>query len=117
MPEQLFSTAEVADACGVSFRRLDHWIRKGYVRVEQQADGSGTKRRFTFGEAMQVGLTAALARVGVRPGTVRGEEMELGMAEMEVGMFPRLPVVARVCWDSEALQLQLRRNLGIEEVS
>lgn len=108
----LFSSQEVADACGISYRRLDNWVRRGFVSSVQAAQGSGTQRRFEFGEALQVFLTAELARVGVRPGTVLRPDMRRerhpsgGMEDGDT---------AWVEWDSVVLSQMLRTKLGVDE--
>ena len=48
----LLSSTEVQKRCGLSYRRIDHFIRYGAVTIQHPgAGGSGTRRRFTEQEA------------------------------------------------------------------
>lgn len=40
----LFSTREVCEITGVTYRRLDYWVRMGYVTPEIRGAGSGRAR-------------------------------------------------------------------------
>lgn len=76
----LLSTAEVADAAGVSYRRLDYWIRVGAaVQAVQEANGSGSRRRFDRSEIRVVRAVAALMEMGC---TV--EEAAVAAAELRM---------------------------------
>jgi DNA-binding transcriptional MerR regulator len=50
-----FSTAEVAAMTGLTVRQLDHWARRGiFLPSVQQAQGSGTRSRYSFGDVIQL---------------------------------------------------------------
>lgn len=68
--ERLVGTEAALLAAGVSYRRMDHWITKGWVRVATQANpGSGRHRQITEHEVAVARLMAALIRGGVNPET------------------------------------------------
>lgn len=57
-----YSSREVADAAGITYRRLDYWCRIGLVRSSlSSATGSGSRRGFSAHDAAVVGVVAALA--------------------------------------------------------
>lgn len=45
-----FTTGEVLEATGLSFRVLDYWLRTGAIRIADRTPGSGVSRRYTFEE-------------------------------------------------------------------
>lgn len=58
------STADVADKAGISYRQLDHWIRRGYVDVA--GEGSGSRREWTPEKVRRAVRIAVLVRAGYR---------------------------------------------------
>ena len=55
MPLPAFSTAQVADMTGLSVRQLDYWARQGIFSPElQHANGSGTRKRYSLGDVVQL---------------------------------------------------------------
>lgn len=54
-----------AERAGITYRQLDHWIRKGYVNGS--LPGQGNPRRIPEPEADIVRDMAALVRAGFRP--------------------------------------------------
>lgn len=61
----LLSTRAVADAVGISYRKVDYWIRQGALELVQDANGSGTRRRFAPSEVRIVRAVEALRRLGM----------------------------------------------------
>jgi hypothetical protein len=64
-------TWAVARAAGVSYRRIDHWVRRGYIApVGEPNPGSGADsvREFTPATVARTVLLARLVRAGVLPG-------------------------------------------------
>lgn len=50
-----FSTTQVANMTGLSVRQLDYWARKDIFTPEvQQADGSGTRKRYSLRDIVQL---------------------------------------------------------------
>jgi DNA-binding transcriptional MerR regulator len=62
-----FSSAQVCDATGATYRQVDYWIRRGYLHLEKPLPGSGRLRRYTFKEALQVAVMAAATNAGIHP--------------------------------------------------
>ncbi len=55
MSPPAFSTAQVADMTGLSVRQLDYWARRGIFMPEiQQASGSGTRKRYSLDDVIQL---------------------------------------------------------------
>jgi hypothetical protein len=58
------SLHNVCERAGISYRQGDHWIRKGYIHVEDALIGSGLHRELTLGEAAQFVAVGQLIRAG-----------------------------------------------------
>lgn len=53
--DQVFTSVEVCDAAGITYRQLDWWCRSDYVRPSvQQADGTGTRRLWSAADLERV---------------------------------------------------------------
>ena len=103
---ELFSSQAVAEACGISYRKLDYWVRQKYVRMDSPTPGSGTARRFTFPEALRVKVLATAVSAGLRNREVRVEELiASGQQQLDWSVFS-MPV-------GEVAE-QLRRDLGAQ---
>jgi hypothetical protein len=63
----LLNGPEVCRLTGISYRQLDHWVRKGYLRPARPAAGSGTQRGFSLAEVAVVRRMVQLTRVGLAP--------------------------------------------------
>ena len=50
--QELFTSNEVAQAAGVTYRQLDYWLRTGWLNIDGNAHGSGSRREFTRAEAL-----------------------------------------------------------------
>ena len=65
------TTHEVAMRSGLSYRQLDYWLRSGFITIADDADGSGSRRRFTDDEVADVMKVAQMMRqaesVGLNP--------------------------------------------------
>lgn len=59
------NSSTAADRAGITYRQLDHWIRKGYINGA--LPGSGNPRTINGHEADVVRDMAALVRAGFRP--------------------------------------------------
>ena len=59
----------VKDIPGITYRRLDHWIRKGYISCGFEGDecGSGHWRTLDGAEIRVVALMVALVTAGLTP--------------------------------------------------
>ena len=55
MTSPAFSTAQVADMTGLTVRQLDYWARVGiFVPELQQACGSGSRKRYSLEDVIQL---------------------------------------------------------------
>ncbi len=61
----LHSSKEAARLAGISYRQLDHWTRLGVVKPEQEASGSGTARRWSGRQVVELRVIAGLRKAGV----------------------------------------------------
>lgn len=52
-----YSTTQVAEIAGVTFRMIDYWVRNGHITIRAQARGSGSRRRWTQAELDALVLT------------------------------------------------------------
>jgi hypothetical protein len=65
--DRLVSATEVADLCGVPYRTLDSWVRRGWVTPEVAAEGPGKYRRFGFRGTLEACTVAKLRSAGMTP--------------------------------------------------
>lgn len=46
--ERVLTSAQLCEALGISYRRLDHWVRQGYLEADvRPAAGPGSQRLFS----------------------------------------------------------------------
>ena len=50
MSQKMYTTQEIADLCGTTYREIIGYEERGYVKATGQASGSGTKRHWTADE-------------------------------------------------------------------
>jgi DNA-binding transcriptional MerR regulator len=58
------NSAELASAAGISYRQLDTWTTRRYLRPDRPAAGTGTVRVWTADEAAVARRMAGLVRAG-----------------------------------------------------
>lgn len=68
----MFTSDEVCDLTGVTYRQLDCWTTAGVITPTVPARGSGSRRRFTEDDVLLVALAARLAELGCPLRTVAG---------------------------------------------
>ena len=61
------NSLQLAERAGITYRQLDFWIRRGYVKVDNDVTGSGNTREFSSIEARVVLYMADLVRSGFTP--------------------------------------------------
>lgn len=54
----LLTTQEAADHVGVTYRMLDYWVRVGIIVPYQEANGSGSRRRFSQSDLVCLAMIA-----------------------------------------------------------
>lgn len=68
----MFTSDEVCELTGVTYRQLDCWTTAGVVIPTVPARGSGSRRRFTEDDVRLVALALRLAELGCPLRTVSG---------------------------------------------
>lgn len=59
-----YTADDVVKATGLTYRKLDHWLRKGYLDVPDPMPGSGNPRTFTDDQLDHIGAVKALVDAG-----------------------------------------------------
>lgn len=65
MRRTTFSSGEVCRIANVTYRQLDYWTRRGYIRELNPLPGSGTNRRYSAEEMWRVRLMGQLTDAGL----------------------------------------------------
>lgn len=60
-------TTDICHRLGVSYRQIDHWVRRGWLRPDQPIPGSGNPREWTNEELDVARRMAALVNAGISP--------------------------------------------------
>ena len=68
---RLYSSKEAAKLSGISYRQLDYWTRLGVIKPEQEAKGTGTARRWSPIQIVELRVIAGLRGRGVSMQRVR----------------------------------------------
>lgn len=63
----MLTAQDVCALADVSYRMLDFWLRCEYVSCDNDARGSGSRRRFTLPQLRRVLLLAWLTKGGLTP--------------------------------------------------
>jgi DNA-binding transcriptional MerR regulator len=61
------NTDDAIKRSGISYRQLDFWITKGYLKVSDPNPGSGYQRQLSPAQFAILVRMAELVRMGVRP--------------------------------------------------
>lgn len=68
MTDKTFSSREICEQTGASYRQLDYWVRSGWLSPSvSEANGSGTKRRYSDTDRHTVVLARSLMVRGMAP--------------------------------------------------
>jgi len=69
---QGFSGAETAQIVGITYRQLDYWARTDLVRPSlEDAKGSGSRRRYSYHDLLELKVIKNLLDAGLRLESVR----------------------------------------------
>jgi len=69
---QTFSGTQAADVVGITYRRLDYWARTDLVRpTGTDAVGSGSRRRYTYRDLLELRIIKQLLDAGIRLESIR----------------------------------------------
>ena len=84
---RVYSTAEVAEKLDVTFRMLDHYLRRGHVYIASEASGSGSRRKWTHREveALRVCLNQVREAQELLDAFARGELWRQALEEVHDG--------------------------------
>lgn len=67
-----FSGARAAEIVGITYRQLDYWARTDLVRPTlSDASGSGTRRRYSYTDLLELRVIKSLLDAGIRLASVR----------------------------------------------
>jgi DNA-binding transcriptional MerR regulator len=67
-----FSGAKAAEIVGISYRQLDYWARTDLVRPTlTDAAGSGSRRRYTYRDLLELRIIKQLLDAGIRLESIR----------------------------------------------
>ena len=67
-----FSGARAAEIVGISYRQLDYWARTDLVRPSlADAKGSGSRRRYTYTDLLELRVIKSLLDAGIKLENVR----------------------------------------------
>jgi DNA-binding transcriptional MerR regulator len=70
--EQGFSGQRTAEIVGITYRQLDYWARTDLVRPSLvDAAGSGSRRRYSYRDLLELRVIKSLLDAGIRLETVR----------------------------------------------
>ena len=69
---ETFSGTQAADIVGITYRRLDYWARTDLVRPSAvDASGSGSRRRYTYRDLLELKVIKKLLDAGIRLESIR----------------------------------------------
>lgn len=72
MTDQTFSSRQTAEIVGISYRQLDYWARTDLIRPSgTDAAGSGTSRRYTYKDLLELKVVKRLLDSGFKLESVR----------------------------------------------
>lgn len=72
MNRQTFSGTQAAEIVGITYRRLDYWARTDLVRPSgTDATGSGSRRRYTYRDLLELKVIKKLLDAGIRLESIR----------------------------------------------
>ncbi|MCU0261172.1 MAG: MerR family transcriptional regulator [Ilumatobacteraceae bacterium] len=72
MQETGYSGTQAAAVVGITYRQLDYWARTDLVRPSlSDATGSGSRRRYSYGDLLELRLIKTLLDAGIKLESVR----------------------------------------------
>ena len=68
-----FSGKRAAEIVGITYRQLDYWARTDLIRpVAGRRQGSGTRRRYSYRDLLELKVIKNLLDAGIKLESVRG---------------------------------------------
>jgi hypothetical protein len=52
---------------GLTYRQLDHWTTRGFIKADEQHPGNGYERRWLYAETVIIRIGLGLIKVGFKP--------------------------------------------------
>ena len=72
MDESGFSGTQAAKVVGITYRQLDYWARTDLIRPSlAEATGSGSRRRYSYRDLLELRVIKTLLDAGIRLESVR----------------------------------------------
>ncbi|MFM7685486.1 MAG: MerR family transcriptional regulator [Actinomycetota bacterium] len=72
MTEEGYSGTKAASIAGITYRQLDYWARTDLVRPSlADASGSGSRRRYSYRDLLELRVIKSLLDAGIRLESVR----------------------------------------------
>jgi DNA-binding transcriptional MerR regulator len=72
MPDEGFRGPQVCKIVGITYRQLDYWARTDLLRPSlQEAKGSGTQRRYSYGDLLELKVIKQMLDAGIALQPVR----------------------------------------------
>ena len=68
---ELYSSRQASRLAGITYRQLDDWTRSGLMKPEQEATGSGSARRWSSTQVMELQVIGELRRAGLSMQKIR----------------------------------------------
>lgn len=70
--QQGYSGQQAAEVVGITYRQLDYWARTDLVRPSlRDAAGSGSRRRYSYGDLVELRVIKTLLDAGIKLESVR----------------------------------------------
>jgi DNA-binding transcriptional MerR regulator len=115
-----FSGRKAAEIVGITYRQLDYWARTDLVRPSlADANGSGTRRRYSYRDLLELKVIKNLLDAGIRLESVRDvfaylrEQLGEDVAAAQLVISGNTVVLART---GEELVDAVRRGQGVLNV-
>ncbi|MEM7094728.1 MAG: MerR family transcriptional regulator [Actinomycetota bacterium] len=116
---QGFPAKRTAEIVGITYRQLDYWARTDLVRPEFRAQGSGTRRAYSYKNLLELRAVKSLLDAGIRLESVREafdylrDELDQDPTEVNLVISGKGSVSVR---DGEQLIDLIRKGQGVLNV-
>jgi DNA-binding transcriptional MerR regulator len=117
--EQGYSGTQAAQIVGITYRQLDYWARTDLVRPSlADASGSGSRRRYSYRDLLELRMIKSLLDAGIRLETVRDvfNYVRASVADDIVAANLVISGSSVVLCDGEELVDVVRRGQGVLNV-
>jgi DNA-binding transcriptional MerR regulator len=116
VPLHTYTGTAAAKIVGITYRQIDYWARTDLVRPEYNDGlGSGTPRRYTYRNLLELRMVKTLLDAGIRLDTVR-EVFEYLREHLDVDITTAHLVIAGssvILCDGDELVDVVRRGQGV----